>query len=182
MTRKRHGLPACRAPALVMLSAAALTACAVGAPPAPGVARAGGANLAACPVPGHAAAKRATLRHLINAARRDRGLPALAPDRRLRHAAQAHACDDAAHRTISHTGSDGATLPTRLRRVGYDFSYAEENTGGQFDTPERGMAIWMASAPHRANILSPQVSQIGIGLARGPGGDSYWVIDFGAPR
>ena len=40
---------------------------------------------------------------------------------------------------------------------------------------------WMASAPHRANILNPHFRLIGVGFARSAGA-SYFVEDFGAYR
>jgi uncharacterized protein YkwD len=38
---------------------------------------------------------------------------------------------------------------------------------------------WMASAPHRANILSPNFDIVGIGYYRGPDGRLWAVQDFG---
>jgi uncharacterized protein YkwD len=40
-------------------------------------------------------------------------------------------------------------------------------------------AMWMGSAPHRANILNGAFNQIGIGYFRGPDGRLWGVQDFG---
>lgn len=40
------------------------------------------------------------------------------------------------------------------------------------------MNAWMNSAPHRANILNPRLTHIGVGLAQGPNG-WYWTQNFG---
>ena len=40
-------------------------------------------------------------------------------------------------------------------------------------------SVWWASAPHRANILSPNFNVVGIGYYRGPDGRIWVVQDFG---
>jgi uncharacterized protein YkwD len=95
--------------------------------------------------------------------------------------AQKHACDNAAAQSISHVGSDGATLPERLRREGLRVRHAAENTGLGFATPQAAMAFWMGSPGHRANILAPEATQIGIGQADG-GARPTWVVNFIRPK
>ncbi len=46
-------------------------------------------------------------------------------------------------------------------------------------TPSQMEAAWMASAPHRANILSRSFNLVGIGYYRGPDGRLWAVQDFG---
>jgi uncharacterized protein YkwD len=46
-------------------------------------------------------------------------------------------------------------------------------------SPQTVEADWMASAPHRANILNGAFNQIGIGYFRGPDGRIWAVQDFG---
>ena len=46
-------------------------------------------------------------------------------------------------------------------------------------TPDSMEAAWMASAPHRANILSGAFNIVGIGYFRGPDGRIWAVQDFG---
>jgi uncharacterized protein YkwD len=46
-------------------------------------------------------------------------------------------------------------------------------------TPEQLEAAWMASAPHRANILSRGFNVVGVGMSRGPDGRIWATVDFG---
>ena len=46
-------------------------------------------------------------------------------------------------------------------------------------TPNQVESAWMASAPHRANILSRSFNIVGIGIYRGPDGRLWAVQDFG---
>src|SRR5919109_1185606 len=54
-----------------------------------------------------------------------------------------------------------------------------ENIAAGYPTPEAVVAGWMSSPGHRANILSPNFTEIGIGLAQGGKYGSYWTQDFG---
>lgn len=81
----------------------------------------------------------------LNAERKARGLSALTLSAKLDKAAQGAACDNAKRRSISHVSSDGGTLKTRLRRVGYGFRTAAENTGRGFASGARAVEWWMNS-------------------------------------
>lgn len=94
----------------------------------------------------------------------------------LQGAAQAHADDQARAGTLSHRGSDGSTLSTRLMRAGYDACAAAENISrGQPDV-RTVIAGWMGSQSHRANILNPQVTQFGFAQSA-----DVWVLVLGRP-
>jgi uncharacterized protein YkwD len=41
------------------------------------------------------------------------------------------------------------------------------------------VASWMASAPHRANILSRSFNVVGVGMVRGPDGRIWATVNFG---
>jgi uncharacterized protein YkwD len=116
---------------------------------------------------------------LVNAERAKAGCPALTVDPALTKAAQEHSEDMAAHRNMSHTGSDGSSPADRITGAGYRWSAYGENVAYGYDTPEQVMAGWMASSGHRANILDCGFKEIGVGLAQ-PG--SYWTQDFAAAR
>ncbi|MDP4033619.1 MAG: CAP domain-containing protein [Pseudorhodobacter sp.] len=133
-----------------------------------------------CQSPTRAKAQIAQLVNLVNAERRVNGLPALRPSAKLAQVAHAHACDNAAHSSYSHVGSDGSDLKQRLRRGGYGLRVAAENTGFGFDTPERAMNFWMNSPHHRANILLKGITEIGIGLV--DGSRPAWVMNLARPR
>ena len=46
----------------------------------------------------------------------------------------------------------------------------------QVDCPSV-MSAWMGSAGHRANILNPTMTSIGIGAATGANGVIHWTMD-----
>lgn len=133
----------------------------------------------ACQVPANVATLRAEVITLANQQRKAKSLPPVAEDPALAAAAQAHACDNAASRRMSHQGSDGSTLADRMNRQGYAFREAYENVAaGFFDAPSV-MSGWMGSKGHRRNILSRGAHDIGIGVAAGKDGQLYWTMDLG---
>jgi uncharacterized protein YkwD len=117
----------------------------------------------------------------LNHARLSAGLPPLAVDVRLVAAAAAHSRDMAERRTLDHTGADGSTVGQRTAREGYPWSWVAENVARGHATPEETVASWLASPPHRANLLSVRAAQVGIGMAAGAGGP-YWTGVLGETR
>jgi uncharacterized protein YkwD len=138
----------------------------------------------ACSVPANSNALQAEVLSHINAERKARGLASLKLSAKLDKAAQGHACDNANRRSISHDSSDGGTLVTRLRRAGYKYRAASENTGRGFGSGTRAVEWWMNSPKHRTNILFPRVRDVGIGIALSDAPDSklHWVINFGTSK
>ncbi|MEW2515223.1 CAP domain-containing protein [Streptomyces sp. NPDC046870] len=116
---------------------------------------------------------------LVNAERAKAGCQPLTPNSTLTKAAQAHSDDMAAHRNMSHTGSDGSSPGDRITRAGYTWSSYGENVAYGYSTAQQVMDGWMSSPGHRANILNCGFKEIGVGLAQ-PG--SYWTQDFGTSR
>ncbi|MEU6005467.1 CAP domain-containing protein [Streptomyces sp. NPDC047453] len=116
---------------------------------------------------------------LVNAERSKAGCSALTVNAKLTKAAQAHSEDMAAHRNMSHTGSDGSNPGDRITRAGYSWQSYGENVAYGYATPEQVMAGWMSSSGHKANILNCSFKEIGVGLAQ-PG--NYWTQEFGAAR
>ena len=125
-----------------------------------------------------------SLVRLTNAERSSAGVPALRADSRLMQAAQLHAEQMARRGRLEHVLSR-AQYPRpedRLAAAGYQWSaYAENIAMGQ-NSAAAAMDSWMRSSGHRANILDPGVTEIGIGLARDSGGRPYYVQVFGKPR
>jgi uncharacterized protein YkwD len=107
----------------------------------------------------------------VNAARRQAGLPVLNPNLSLRRAARSHSKYLAVSvRGLRHEGPDGSPFWTRLVRAGYPrWSRMAENlglaSGGcRADDPAGMVESWMASPPHRRNILDAKVRRIGVGV------------------
>jgi uncharacterized protein YkwD len=144
--------------------------------PNPGVAPA----TARCATPARASSMSSSVVAQVNAQRKAAGLPALRPSAKLTKAAQSHACDNAARGSYSHVGSDGSDLGARIRRTGYKIRVAAENTGLGFDDPTRLVDFWMHSPGHRANILNPRVTEVGVGLADGT--RPTWVLNLATRR
>jgi uncharacterized protein YkwD len=134
---------------------------------------------------------------LINSERRAHGERPLRPNRRLRRAAQAHTESMAFGDYFEHVGpggSGGGTPVTRLRAVGYissshvGYEVGENIAWGTLGlaTPRAIVAAWMASPPHRANILDRRYRETGIGVSAHPpaslaGGQpgAIYTQDFG---
>jgi uncharacterized protein YkwD len=126
---------------------------------------------------------KAFVRDLLDAHNRERSaekLPPLASDSALTTAAQSHAEDMAAHRKMTHDGSDGSTAPERLKRQGYKYQNMGENVAEGQRNVAGVMQTWMNSPPHRENILG-KFTQAGIGLARDDEGNPYYCVDLGTP-
>lgn len=114
---------------------------------------------------------------LVNVERETRGLRPLRSNGKLTRAAVGHARDQVNRRYFSHTSQNGASFVDRIRRAGYVRGRKRltlgENIGmgrGSKSTPSAIVQAWMASPPHRANILKGRFRDIGIGIAVGSGG------------
>ncbi|KPQ06583.1 MAG: Cysteine-rich secretory protein family [Rhodobacteraceae bacterium HLUCCA12] len=142
----------------------------------------GAASAMACSVPATADDMRAAAVTAINAARRDTGSRALAYSADLQDAAQDHACALARRGRISHRGLFGTGLRTRLWWAGYRAALAVENLAAGQSSANAVVAAWMGSPGHRANLLTPGLRAIGLGLAQDGGGRIYWVMIGAAPR
>ncbi len=99
---------------------------------------------------------------------------------RLVQAARSHSRDMAVNNFTGHTGSDGSDMVMRLERVCVRWRIAAENVGWGSPDAAAMMQAWMDSAPHRANILNPELTEVGVGYASQQGSDfiDYWTIDF----
>jgi uncharacterized protein YkwD len=117
----------------------------------------------------------------VNAQRAAQGLSAVAASPRLDAVAQAHACDMARRGRMGHDGSDGSNLGQRLGRGGYRFGLAAENIAHGFDSVAAVTQSWMQSPGHRANILRPAATDLGVGVAQPAEGRPYWVLLLAAP-
>jgi uncharacterized protein YkwD len=137
-----------------------------------------------CDLPANIDALQAEVVGDVNAERAANGLPPLSLNPALVEAAQAHACDNAKRHGISHVSSDGSQLRQRLRRAGYAFALANENTGRGFGSSQHAVSWWMNSPHHRDNILAYGTQDIGVGIAFSDAPESrlHWVINMGAAR
>jgi hypothetical protein len=81
----------------------------------------------------------------------------------LEQAALKKAQDMFAKNYWAHYAPDGSTTPWKfILAAGYVYKYAGENLAKDFDTSTSVMSAWMASAGHRANIVSKNYKDIGM--------------------
>lgn len=104
---------------------------------------------------------------LTNDVRSADNLGKLNVDPLLTRAAQAKAEDMAKKSYFAHVSPDGTTPWYWMIREGYLFRYAGENLAVNFEESEEVVDAWLASPSHRLNIMKPQYSDIGIGMATG---------------
>ncbi|SEE95347.1 Cysteine-rich secretory protein family protein [Streptomyces sp. 3213] len=117
---------------------------------------------------------------LTNAERTRAGLRPLAVDPLLAAAAQAHSADMVARAFYSHTSPDGSQPWDRAAAAGSRRRTIGENIACGQRSPAEVVEGWMNSPGHRANILKPDFTHIGIGFAGGGQTGTYWTQLFGA--
>jgi uncharacterized protein YkwD len=136
----------------------------------------------------------AALLDKVNAFRTARGLTRLRLSPALSAAANAHSTEMARLGYFSHNSANGASFSSRLGRfyplrgfhswsVGENLLWSAPDVGAL-----RALKLWLASPPHRANLLSPRWREIGIGAMHSTsapgvyGGRPATVVtaDFGA--
>jgi uncharacterized protein YkwD len=134
--------------------------------------------MAAAPADAPALANRVV--ELTNIERQKAGLPPLTVNVQLSQAAQRYSDVLATDACFAHTCGPLPEMTQRDAQVGYDgWTAIGENIAAGYPTPEAVVAGWMNSEGHRANILSPNYREIGIGLASGGKYGSYWTQEFG---
>ncbi|HEX7651140.1 MAG TPA: CAP domain-containing protein [Candidatus Paceibacterota bacterium] len=124
---------------------------------------------------------------LVSLANDDRaaaGVGALTDDPLLDQAAQNKADDMAAKGYFSHVTPDGKQPWYWFDLVGYPYTYAGENLAVNFTDSKDVENAWMASPTHHANLVKPQYTQVGIGVAQGKyqGKEATFVVQFFAAR
>ena len=109
---------------------------------------------------------------LVNVERTKAGLNPLILDYQLSNAAQIRAEEQFA--LFSHTRPNGSEYRTVLDEMGISYMGCGENVASGYRTPQAVMEGWMNSEGHKANILHPKFTTIGIGHYVGPNGYNYW--------
>ena len=118
---------------------------------------------------------------LTNRRRAEHGLGPLAWADRLAAAAQAHNEDMVRRGFFAHESPDGRSVADRVRAAGYDYRVVAENLAAGQRTPEEVVQGWMDSPGHRANLLHPDVREIGVAFAEGGAYGTTWTQVFGTP-
>src|SRR3990167_9988514 len=124
-----------------------------------------------------------------NSARSQNGVKALKTNSKLVAAAQAKANDMANRNYWSHNTPEGKTPWTFVVAKGYSYQKLGENLAAGFSNEQATVNGWMASAPHKENLLDGAFSEVGFGWANNPnytsagGGPMTIVVAFyGKPQ
>lgn len=111
---------------------------------------------------------------LMNAMRTDAGVPALRQQDQLAQASAGHSQDMEQNKYFAHDSQDGRDLVTRLTQIGYipktgDWVVGENLAwgSGSLATPQAIVNAWMNSPEHKANLLSGDFVEVGMGVVYG---------------
>ncbi len=121
---------------------------------------------------------------LVNLERKADGLRVLEYSGELTQAALRHTKDMALHDTISHELSDGEKFYQNVFDSGYPVSEIGENLAAGLATPAEAFECLISSPDHRANILNPHFTQIGVSEAvnAASGYRWFWAMEFGSAK
>lgn len=118
---------------------------------------------------------------LVNRERNMRGLIPFSENWQLSRVARFKSEDMALKGYFAHNSPTYGTPFRMMQDFGLRYSAAAENIAMGQRTPQAVMNAWMNSPGHRANILSPAYTQIGVGVAQNKGGTYYWTQMFMNP-
>jgi uncharacterized protein YkwD len=114
---------------------------------------------------------------IISEFRRSHGLGPVIVDQELMRFAQVHARAMAARNMMSHDGFSERRRAVRARVV-------VENVGAAYNNVAEAFASWRDSPSHRANMLDPDMTRVGIAAV--PVSDnfykSFWALALASPR
>lgn len=125
--------------------------------------------------------------HVTNDERQKHGVPPVNLHQKLSQAAQRHSEDMAQRRYFSHRGANNSTPADRVAATGYAWSLVAENISSGNASPWEVVQGWMDSPGHRANIVNPELQEIGIGVCYVQLGQApmniqyYWTQLFATP-
>ena len=112
----------------------------------------------------------------LNRARAEQGLPAVAPSPALTGAAVAQARYTASTGRVTHRSPGGGNAKDRVEARGYDACMTAENLAARQPDAASVSAGWLASPGHRNNMLRPEATHYGAGVAVTEDGTRYWTL------
>lgn len=124
------------------------------------------------PAPLDASSVQQALFSMVQATRREAGLPELEPHAALSEVALAHSQDMADHDFVAHVSAQSGSPAERVRASGIRTGLVLENIGRGYSAGQihRGL---LASPGHRANLLNPDVTHLGVGVIGQPDGPTH---------
>jgi hypothetical protein len=115
---------------------------------------------------------------LTNTVRMGEGLSNLRQNPILNAVAEARAKDMAEKQYFGHVSPTGDRVALVAARNGYRYKLIAENlAAGFFSNNQKVIDAWLQSPGHRKNIMSPQVTEIGVSVVRGSmNGTDGWIV------
>ena len=112
---------------------------------------------------------------LVNEIRRERGLNELKIDWELSRVARYKSEDMRSRGYFAHNSPTYGTPFQMMKSFGISYRSAAENIARGYPSPKVVVDGWMNSSGHRANILNPTFTHIGVGYVSD---GSYWTQMF----
>lgn len=116
--------------------------------------------------------------NLVNQERAKAGLKPLQMDWELQRVARIKSCDMAENNYFSHESPSYGSPFAMMKQFGIQYKTAGENIASGQRTPTEVMQSWMNSSGHRANILKPEYTHLGVGYCVGGKMGHYWTQQF----
>jgi uncharacterized YkwD family protein len=113
---------------------------------------------------------------LVNIERQKNGLAPLTFDKAISNVARVKSKDMSDNNYFAHQSPTYGSAGDMLTQSGIKWSAWGENIAAGQRTPEEVVNAWMNSEGHRANILSPNFSKIGVGYVNN--GRAHWTQMF----
>ncbi|WP_055107840.1 CAP domain-containing protein [Paenibacillus ihumii] len=110
---------------------------------------------------------------LVNEERKNAGLKPLVVHTNLSRMAKDKAIDMYKNGYFSHTSPKHGSPFDMMDAYNITYRYAGENIAKGQKTPAEVVSAWMDSPGHKANILNPKYTLIGVGYYNG-----HWVQEF----
>ncbi|HEK4968211.1 TPA: sporulation protein [Clostridioides difficile] len=115
---------------------------------------------------------------LVNIERAKAGLNPLTLDSSISNVATKKSQDMIDNNYFSHNSPTYGSPFDMLKKFGISYKTAGENIAIGQKTPKEVVNAWMNSEGHRKNIMNPNFSKIGVGVAQKSGGSIYWTQIF----
>lgn len=115
---------------------------------------------------------------LVNQERSKQGLAPLKHNLELSNVARTKSEDMRDNNYFSHTSPTYGSPFDMMKKFGITYTAAGENIAMGQPTAASVMNGWMNSPGHKANILSANFTEIGVGVAKDKDGTIYWTQQF----
>jgi uncharacterized protein YkwD len=140
------------------------------------------AEAARCITPDEAERMADQVLQLVNLERAERDLQPVVVNPKLSKVAAEYACRMVNEGFFGHRDPTTDEGPAdRAVACKYRFYAVGENLAAGQETPAEVMKVWMESPAHRAIILAPNWTELGVAVRTGGEHSIYWVQEFGDP-